>query len=177
MGPAQVSCDLLQHFDGVAHGATGDTGESIPIRGVGWVLGWAAAVAVLCFAGCSLAEFAYSLAAEHTLTRAARAGALEATLPRATLRSVGDAVKRRLAERSSWAKQLTLSVHRNGAAVSGAIQAAGGDQMTVTLVVPVRAALPLWLSELSVWTSQSQIEVRAERNVPGRECCSLRPSH
>jgi hypothetical protein len=171
------SHDQFAPYHCAFHGEAIATTRDAHTRGVGWVLGWAAAVAALGFAGCSLAEFACSLAAEHTLARAARAGALEATLPRATLRSVGDAVKRRLADRSSWAKQLTLSVHRNGAAVSGAIQAAGGDQMTVTLVVPLRAALPRWLSALSVWTSQSQIEVRADRSVPGREFCSLRPSH
>jgi hypothetical protein len=138
------------------------------MRGVGWVLRWTAAVAVLWVAGCVLAEFAYCLAAEHTLIRAARAGALEATLPRASFRSVGDTVERRLVRRASWTEQLTLSVHRNGAAVGGAIQAAGGDRMAVTLAVPVRAVVPQWLSSISLRTGESQIEARAERTVPGR---------
>ena len=123
---------------------------------------------LLWIAGCVLTEFAYSLAAEHTLARAARAGALEATLPRATLRSVGDTVRRRLAERTSWAEHLTFAVHQNGAAVGGTIHAAGGDQMTVTLAVPVRAVLPRWLSAFSLRTSASQLEVRAVRSIPGK---------
>jgi hypothetical protein len=142
-------------------------------RGVGWVLRWAAAIAVLWVAGCVLVEFAYCLAAEHTLTRAARAGALEATLPRASFRSVGDSVERRLVQRASWTERLTLSVHRNGAAIGGAIQAAGGDRMGVTLAVPVRAVVPPWLSSISLRTGLSQIEVRAERTVPGRALCGV----
>ena len=50
-------------------------------RGVGWVLAWAGALAVLAIAAGVLTEFAYVLAAERTLTVAARAGAMEATLP------------------------------------------------------------------------------------------------
>ena len=177
MDPAQVSCDLLRHFDGNHRGVAHGSGQSMPIRGVGWVLRWAAAVAVLWFAGCLLAEFAYCLAAEHTLARAARAGALEATLPRATIPSVGDTVRHRLAGRTLWAEQLTLSVHRNGAAAGGAILATAGDQMTVTLAVPFRAAQPQWLNAFSLRTSESQIEVRAERSVPGKDLHSLPASH
>jgi hypothetical protein len=138
------------------------------MRGVGWVLRWAAAVAVLCFAACFLAEFGYSLAVELTLARAARAGALEATLPQATYRSVADTVKRRLGERTSWAGQLKLAVQRNGTAVSSVMRAAAGDQMSVTLAVPVRAVLPRWLRAFSLRTSASRIEVRAVRSVPGK---------
>jgi len=139
-------------------------------RGIGWVLRWAAAIAVLWFSGCVLAEFAYSLAAEHALARAARAGALEATLPRATIPSVSETVNRRLANRDGWGEQLRLSVHRNGLAVGGTIRAAGGDRMEVTLAVPVRAVLPHWLSVIGLRTTKSQIEVHAERAVPGRLC-------
>lgn len=140
----------------------------VPIRGVGWVLRWAAASAVLWFSGCVLIEFAYLLAAEHTLLRAARAGALEATLPRATFQSVGETVKRRLANCAAWDQQLTLSLQRNGAAVGGTIRVAGGDRMGVTLALPFRAFLPNWLIAVSLGNSESQIEVRAERDVPGR---------
>jgi hypothetical protein len=168
MEPAQVSCSFLDYIDGDPGGIAHDAGRSVPTRSVGWVLRWAAAIAVLSFAGCVLAEFAYCLAAEHTLTRAARAGAMEATLPRASVRSVGDTVKRRLVRRTAWAGRLTLSVHRNGAAVGGAIRAAGGDRITVTLAVPVRAVLPHWLSAIGLGSGEAQIEVRAEREVPGR---------
>ncbi len=57
-------------------------------RGVQWVLQWAAALAVLAFAGSTLIKFAYLSVAEHKLSIAARAGVLEATLPRASYQSV-----------------------------------------------------------------------------------------
>jgi hypothetical protein len=177
MDSAQTSGDHLQHFDVVPHDVAHGSGQGVHMRGIGWVLRWAAAVAVLCFTGGLLAEFAYSLAAELTLARAARAGALEASLPRATLQSVYDTVERRLAERTSLAQHLTLAVQRNGAAVSGAVKTAGGDQMSVTLAVPVHAVLPRWLCPFSLRTSTSQIEVRAVRNVPGKELHPIRASH
>src|SRR5437764_1142099 len=65
-------------------------------RGVGWVLAWAGALAVLATGAGVLTEFAYVLAAERTLSVAARAGAMEATLPRATYQSVTAAVDGRL---------------------------------------------------------------------------------
>ncbi|HEX2476204.1 MAG TPA: hypothetical protein VHK01_15745 [Lacipirellulaceae bacterium] len=175
MNPAQVPCDLLTQFNAVRDCVNHDFGQSVRMRGVAWVLRWAVAIVVLCFTGCVLAEFAYSLAAELTLARAARAGALEATLPQATYRSVGETVRRRLAERASWAGQLKLAVQRNGAAVGGAMRAAGGDQMTVTLAVPLRTVLPRWLCAFSFRTA-SQIEVRAVRNVPGEELRPIRAS-
>ncbi|HJQ81485.1 MAG TPA: hypothetical protein VJ828_16100 [Lacipirellulaceae bacterium] len=150
------------------HGNESTTTRDACRRGVSWVLRWAAAIAVLWFAGCMLMEFAYCLAAEHTLARAARAGALEATLPRASLQSVCQTIKRRLANHAAWAPQLALSVERNGTAVGGAIQAVGGDRMAVMAAVPVRAVVPHWLNAVSLRTSESQIEVRAERQVPGR---------
>jgi hypothetical protein len=153
MDATQASCDLP---------------TSIPIRGVGWVLRWAAAFGVLWFAGCVLTEFACCLAAERTLGRAARAGALEATLPRANYQSVVDTVTRRLANRVALSEKLALVVHRNGAAVGGALRTVGGDRIAVTLTVPARAVAPNWLSVLSLRTGESQIEVRAERQVPGR---------
>jgi hypothetical protein len=161
MDSLDASGDLLKRCD------------DVPVRGVVWVLRWAAAIAVLWVAGCVLAEFAYCLSAEHTLARAARAGALEATLPRASFRSVGDTVERRLVRQVSWIEQLKLSVHQNGAAVGGAIQAAGGDRLAVSLAVPVRAVVPPWLSSISLRTGESQIEVRAERTVPGRALCGV----
>jgi hypothetical protein len=144
-----------------------------PPHGVGWVLRWAAALAVLWFAGCVLAEFALCLAAERTLSRAARAGALEATLPRASFRSVGETVNRRLATRAAWVNQVTLSVQQNGTPIGGAIRAIDGDLVSVTIAMPVRAILPRWLSATSLRTVESQIVVRAERAVPGRELAGV----
>src|SRR3954465_13357830 len=64
-------------------------------RGVCWVLAWIGALAVIAVAAGALTEFSYMLAAEHALLVAARAGAMEATLPRATYQSVTAAVDRR----------------------------------------------------------------------------------
>jgi hypothetical protein len=168
MDSAQASGDLLTRFDDFSNGIVLGHERSTRTRGVGWVLRWAAALAVLWLSACVLAEFAYSLGAEHTLARAAQAGALEATMPRATYRSVVETINRRIAMRDRWAAQLTISVDRNGAAVGGPIRAAGGDRMEVTIVVPARAVLPPWLSFLPFQTGESEIEVRAERDVPGR---------
>src|SRR5262245_4005386 len=52
-------------------------------RGVAWVLGWAGALGVLAIVCGLLTEFACLASAKHTLSIAARAGAFEATLPRA----------------------------------------------------------------------------------------------
>jgi hypothetical protein len=168
MNSFQTSGNLLKRFEEGFDNIAPAPGRDVPTRGVRWVLRWAAAFAMLWFAGCILAEFACSLAAEHTLARAARAGALEATLPRASFRSVGKTVKGRLANRAAWAEQITLSVEQNDATVGGAIRAVGGDRMTVTLAVPVRTVVPPWLSAINLRTGESQIEVRAERTVPGR---------
>src|SRR6476661_5171587 len=67
----------------------------IPTRDVLWVLRLAAALTTIFFALVRLAAFGYQLAAEHQLVAAARAGALEATLPRATFQSVAQTVERR----------------------------------------------------------------------------------
>jgi hypothetical protein len=157
----------LKRDDEVLGGIAHEPERQVLQRGVGWVLRWAAAIAVIWIAGCVLAEFWCSLTAEHMLARAARAGALEATLPRATHRTVVEAVTRRLANRA-WTKQMTLSVQQNGTAIGGMIRATGGDRMAVTMVAPARSVLPPWLSFLSFHTNESQIEVRAEREIPGR---------
>src|ERR1043165_2882686 len=86
-------------------------------RGVRWVLQWAAAIVVLVMATNVLAEFACVVAAEHTLTIAARAGALEATLPRATYESVVATIKRRLAGYPRLVEQLHVCLLQNGSPV------------------------------------------------------------
>jgi hypothetical protein len=168
MHSSASSHDQLSVYQCPLNGDESTTTRDAYRRGISWVLRWAAAIAVLWFAGCVLVEFAYCLAAEHALTGAARAGALEATLPRANFQSVRQTVKRRLAIHAAWEERLTLSVHRNGTAIGGAIQAADGDRLAITLTVPIRAMVPQWLNAFSLRTSASQIEVRAEREVPRR---------
>src|SRR6186997_2751598 len=67
-----------------------------PTRNIAWTLRWAAALATIAVATSQLIAFAYQLSTEHTLAAAARAGALEATLPRASVRTVTETVARRL---------------------------------------------------------------------------------
>ncbi len=111
-------------------------------RGVRWVLQWAVALAVLTVATSVLVEFAYLLAAEQALNLAARTGATEATLPRATYRSVVAAVERRLASYPRMSGQLRLSVLQNGRPVGTGFRAGDGDRLLITLTAPRRWSCP-----------------------------------
>jgi hypothetical protein len=167
MDAAHASLELLAHFDGPA--ARGTTCRT-PTRGVGWVLQWSAAIATLFFAVSLLTQFAYGLAAELTLARAARAGALEATLPRATYHSVAQSIARRLDNLSQPPpNRMRFSLLHNGAPVSGMIQAGEGDRLSVTVAVPMYDVLPRWLRTACFWQADAQIEARAERLKPGRQ--------
>jgi hypothetical protein len=168
MNLSQSPLDLLQNFDHDPEVIIQESGQCASKRGVGWVLRWAAALGGLWFAGCVLTEFCYCLTAEYMLARAARAGALEASLPRATYGSVADAVRRRLPSGTSLLDQLRVGVMQNGTSVGGAFRATGGDQITVAVTVPVRTILPGWLTALGLPWAESQIEVCAQRQVPGR---------
>src|SRR6185369_12669864 len=97
-------------------------------RGVRWVLAWAGALAVLMIAVGILTEFAYVLAAERTLSIAARAGAMEATLPRATYQSVTAAVDRQLNRYPLMAKQVHLRLLQNGTLVQSQFRQHHGDR-------------------------------------------------
>jgi hypothetical protein len=142
--------------------------ECAPTLGVAWVLQRAAALSVLYFSGCVLAEFAYCLAAEHTLARAVRAGALEATLPRATHRSVVAAVDRRLLNYRGVKHHAQLIVRQNGAPVRAKLQPKPGDRLTVSISTPARVVIPRWLQSLKFWDRGDVIKVSAHRQVPGR---------
>ena len=52
--------------------------DELPVRGVGWVVRWAATLVVLCVSAAILTAFAYQLIAEQALVRAATAGLREA---------------------------------------------------------------------------------------------------
>jgi hypothetical protein len=166
MDAKAASLELLAHFDGpVAR----ETTCPAPMRGVGWVLQWFAALVTLFVAVTTLAQFGYCLAAELALQRAARAGVLEATLPRATYQSVAQTVERRLVAYPRRADRLRLSFQQNGAPIRGAIQSREGDLFCVTLSVPAREMLPRWLRPVCFWRADSQIEASAERKIPGRQ--------
>ena len=106
----------------------------LPVRGVGWVLRWAATLMVLAAAAVILVVFGYQLAAERALARAATAGLREAALPRATNDSVEAVVRRRLAG--------TLALDR---ATRIDLTNAGGRR-SIGLAVPMDVVLPRWLS-------------------------------
>ena len=142
--------------------------QAIRTRGVVCVLRWAAALAILFLCGGVLMEFAYCLAAEHTLARAARAGALEATLPRATTKSVAETVARRLTNDASATGRTHVVLKLNGTPMVGRWIARPGDRVAVIVTVPSTAVLPQWLQRVTLWHDNPPIEARAERDVPGK---------
>lgn len=143
--------------------------QHVPTRGAIWVLHWAAAAAVLLIAVGTVTQFAYLVAAEHTLQLAARAGATEATLPRASYQSVAAVVERQLASYQLQSGQLQVNLLQNGAPVSRHFRAGDGDRISVTISVPSSATLPTWLRKLSPWRNEAPTTARAERDVPGRK--------
>lgn len=144
--------------------------ETTPVapRGVAWVLRWAGAVATLLFSLITLIEFACVLSAEQTVARAARAGALEATLPRATAESIADTVERRLGRLAAPGSDWTLDLKQNDMPTRMISGPREGDHFSVTVSLSNRAALPDWLRRMSLWRGDSRIEAQAERRMPGR---------
>jgi hypothetical protein len=137
-------------------------------RGVCWVLGWASALAVLVVTAGVLVDFACLLAAERALSVAARAGAMEATLPRATYQSVTAAVERRLRQYPALAKRLHITVFQNGTLVPSRFRQHDGDRFAVALSAPDGSAFPAWLRALVFWRHESEIQVDAERELPSK---------
>jgi len=172
MDATQTSLHLLSHFDDSAAPAAAEV-ETIPriqrTRGIGWVLKWTAAMAVLFYATTVLTEFGYSLAAEQLLAHAARAGVFEATLPRATIHSVNQSVNRRLAGYISSESDVKLMLLDNGAWVSRKFQPRGGDRLSINLSMPAQALMPTGLRTLISWRSDATVQAHAERTMPGRQ--------
>jgi hypothetical protein len=135
----------------------------LPTRGVRWVLKWTAAVGVLVFATGVLAEFAYLARAEHALARAARAGLVEATLPRASFDSVRATIERRLASYSGMSRRLRLSLTKNSAPMGRIWQPRDGDRLSVVLTADSDTALPTWLKTIRFWRSGPQLQVHASQ--------------
>ena len=133
-----------------------------PIRGVGWVLRQAAALAVLAIAAVTLLEFGYRLAAERALTRAAESALAEAALPRATRHSVEQSIRTRLEGRYDLGRDTAIMLQRNRWLLRGTIRPQAGDRLTVALTVPVDAALPRWLRAATFWNNGAKLVVRAE---------------
>jgi hypothetical protein len=146
--------------------------EPLPVRGVGWVLRWAATLAVLAVSAVILLTFVYQLAGERTLARAASAGLREAALPRATSRSVETVVRHHLAGRFDLHRATTIELQQNGSPVKGVVRPQSGDQLLLTLAAPARAALPAWLRALVPWQAHAAIATQIER----RSTSSSRPA-
>lgn len=168
MDSSRTSLELLAHFEPPSEHESLRL-QGVPLRGVPWVVKWAAALGVLFIAACVLLQFAYYAAAERTLALAAQAGALEATLPRATQQSVVETIDRRLAGYSIPSGALRISVLQNGAPARRALRIADDDRISVTLSLEATTVLPNWLRAVAFWNGESQIEARAERQIPGRQ--------
>jgi hypothetical protein len=138
-------------------------------RGVCAVLGWAGAFAVFVVAASLLAKFACVASARRTLAIAARAGAVEATLPRATYQSIAATVERRLAASPTLAKQAVLTLSQNSVQVQTHFRQREGDRVAVSLSAPSSAGVPAWLQRFSFWHADLRIQAQAEQVVPGRK--------
>jgi hypothetical protein len=124
---------------------------------------------VLLVASGILVEFSYCVSAEHSLARAARAGAWEATLPRATRESIAESVRRRLRAYSFAPSQLQIGIEMNGAPILGHYTARDGDTFAVAVSLPASAVAPRWSSIVLFWHGESRIQARAQCRVPSRE--------
>jgi len=139
--------------------------EVAPVRGVRWVLTWAAALAVIGWSAAILFAFACQLAAEQDLSRAAAAGLREATCDRATSHTVEQTIRRRLVGCGLAGQQVSVVVLRNGAPVTGLIRAAAGDRLSVSLSTPVDYVLPAWLCNVSLLGQSGTITVWADHQL------------
>jgi len=157
------SLELLAHFDSRKL----DEAPRAPIGTIA-VLKWAAAMGVLFFAAGVLLQLTYCIAAERTLSNAARAGVLEATLPRATRDSIVRTIEHRLAGRSVSPGSLQIAIQKNDAPLQRIYRLAEDDRVSVTLALPFSAVSPTWLRAMTFWTGDPPVRARAEQRIPGR---------
>jgi hypothetical protein len=131
------------------------------------VVQWAAAVAVFAMTANVLFGFSQRLASERVLQRAARAGAAEAILPRASFESVRGTIERRAA--CSPALEVgDITLLQNGVPVFQQITENDGDAFSITVSARMRSNLPAWLDWLPVGRDGTQLTARAESRRPGR---------
>jgi hypothetical protein len=138
---------------------------NLPVRGISWVLRWAAIGSMLCLSAAILAGFVYQLRVERLLERAAAAGLREAVLPHATSRSVAAAVRRRLAGDRGLEHSTSIALTINGWQVSGAVRFETGDHIAVALAIPAAVSLPDWLRRILPWQERAAIATVAEQRV------------
>jgi hypothetical protein len=177
MDADHTSHELLAHFDRPSAPSSPASAITLPTRGVRWVLKWSAAIAVLVFASGVLTEFAYVAGAEHALAHAARAGLVEATLPRASYDSVKATIDRRLESYPDLSGQLSISLLQNSARVSRNLLPRDSDRLSIVLTADSDAALPTWLKTIRFWRSGPRLQVHAEREMPSRELKNVAQIH
>lgn len=137
--------------------------------GVWPVLQWAAAVVVFAAAAGVLLDLCHGIAADRALRSAARAGATEATLPKATNESVTATIERRLAAYPQLMKRAHVTLLQNGFPVGERFVARGGDRISVTISVPASLLNSSWWGKLTSWRDEPPAIVHAESLVPGRK--------
>lgn len=169
MKPISSSPSLVQTFVEPADQFSSDVPRCAQTRGVTWVVKWAAALATLLSSAAYLVEFGYVLMAGQTLTRAVRAGTLEATLPRADLQSVSETIQRRLANWKLAPGDVSLQLAQNSRPIRGRFIAREGDRFSVTLRVNVDTLLPRWVRALTYRARRAPIVVHAEQQMPGAQ--------
>jgi len=133
--------------------------EQLPMRGVGWVLRWAAALTMLAFSVLVFAAFAFQLSAEAALRQAAAAGLREAALPRSTSASVAVVVRRQLAARPRLLRATQMQLLSNGVPIRGPIRSLSSARISLSLTAPTVDVLP---SSLAVLAGDSQIRVQSD---------------
>src|SRR5450631_453261 len=145
-----------------------ETAEFVPelrehrIRGIGWVLKWAAAIAVLGATIVILLNFGYRLAAERTLEQAAMSGLRVSGLPHATSVSIGDSIRSILGCNLYQAANIRLRIARPP--LNGNMSDRFGAGLTISISMPASAALPAWLEMLSPWNESAEITVQATKS-------------
>ncbi len=108
-------------------------------------------------------EYSMLIGAERALAAAAREGAQEALLPKASTSSVSAAVERSLA-RYRWRSQVAvLPPAINGHLAQRRWQVRSGDRCTVSLTVPHAAVVPNWIARLAWFGNSQPLSVSATR--------------
>ncbi len=174
MEPSRTSFELLSHFDLPTEPATTEgvlevpaaTLRPVPVRGSLWVLTWAAAIAIVFFAATQLVSLAFSVKAEMSLGRIAQAAAYEATLPRATMQTVRELIRRHLQREGIPASAVHIAICRNGAPVLKNAVFQEGDRIAVALALPFEAAMPEWVRSISPRLKNSSITAESESRIP-----------
>jgi hypothetical protein len=133
-----------------------------PVRGIGWVLKWAAAICVLSTSAVILLNLAYRLAAERALVQAATAGIREAALPRASRRSVEQSIRRELANYIHSERDVSISLQLAGKPVMSPIASRSSGHLSVTVSLPADAAFPSWLRVLCSWNRYAVIATQVD---------------